>query len=114
LPTPTSPTTPLRCGPTRNDPSNGSTSGTGQVSASGYTSCMTCHAFVLGGGGVLGVAEVGMARALLEARVRPDWVCSTSVGAIHGAAIAADPTPEGAQRLLDMWDALGENGIVGG
>lgn len=75
---------------------------------------MTCHAFVLGGGGVLGAAEVGMARALLEAGVRPDLVCGTSVGAINGAAIAADPTPEGAQRLLEMWDALGDKGMVDG
>ena len=80
----------------------------------GYTSWMTCDAFVLGGGGVLGAAEVGMARALLEAGVRPDFVCGTSVGAINGAAIAADPTPEGAQRLLDMWDTLGKNGMFDG
>ena len=52
---------------------------------------MTCDAFVLGGGGVLGAAEVGMARALLEAGIYPDLVCGTSVGAINGAAIAAIP-----------------------
>ena len=45
-----------------------------------------------------------MARALLEAGVRPDLVCGTSVGAINGAAIAADPR-RGAQRLLAIWDA---------
>ena len=75
---------------------------------------MTRDAFVLGGGGVLGAAEVGMARALLEAGVRPDLVCGTSVGAINGAAIAADPTPEGAQHLLGIWDALGEEGVLDG
>jgi NTE family protein len=75
---------------------------------------VTFHAFVLGGGGLLGAAEVGMARALLEAGVRPDFVCGTSVGAINGAAIAADPTPEGAQRLLGMWEALGRNDMLGG
>ncbi|HZA09511.1 patatin-like phospholipase family protein [Mycobacterium sp.] len=75
---------------------------------------MTCHSFVLGGGGVLGAAEVGMARALLEAGVRPDLVCGTSVGAINGAAIAADPTPEGAQRLLAIWETLGDNGTLDG
>jgi NTE family protein len=73
---------------------------------------MTCSAFVLGGGGVLGAAEVGMARALLEAGVRPDLVCGTSVGAINGAAIAVDPTPAGAQRLLEMWDALAKVGVL--
>jgi NTE family protein len=80
----------------------------------GYTSWMTIQAFVLGGGGMLGAAEVGMARALLEAGVRPDLVCGTSVGAINGAAIAADPTPEGAQRLMEMWEALGRNDMLGG
>src|ERR1700752_2828187 len=75
---------------------------------------MTCNAFVLGGGGVLGAAEVGMARALLEAGVHPDLVCGTSVGAINGAAIAADPTPEGAQHLLAIWDALAEEGVLDG
>ena len=80
----------------------------------GYSSYMACNAFVLGGGGVLGAAEVGMARALLEAGVQPDLVCGTSVGAINGAAIAADPTPDGAQRLLAIWDALAEDGILDG
>ena len=75
---------------------------------------MTRNAFVLGGGGVLGAAEVGMARALLEAGIQPDLVCGTSVGAINGAAIAANPTPEGAEQLLAMWDALTEEGIFDG
>jgi NTE family protein len=80
----------------------------------GYMCWMTSHAFVLGGGGMLGAAEVGMARALLEAGVRPDLVCGTSVGAINGAAIAADPTPQGAHRLLEMWEALGRTDMFGG
>ncbi|WP_156689886.1 patatin-like phospholipase family protein [Mycobacterium sp. Marseille-P9652] len=84
------------------------------VGFTGYTARVTFHAFVLGGGGMLGAAEVGMARALLEAGVRPDLVCGTSVGAINGAAIAADPTPEGAQRLLEMWEALGRTDMLGG
>jgi NTE family protein len=75
---------------------------------------MTRDAFVLGGGGVLGAAEVGMARALLEAGIYPDLVCGTSVGAINGAAIAANPTPEGAEQLLAMWDALTEGGVFDG
>jgi len=75
---------------------------------------MACHAFVLGGGGLLGAAEVGMARALLESGIRPDLICGTSIGAINGAAIAGDPTPEGAQRLLAMWQALGRHGVLDG
>jgi NTE family protein len=82
--------------------------------AAGYCYWMACNAFVLGGGGVLGAAEVGMARALLEAGVRPDLVCGTSVGAINGAAIAADPTAEGAHHLLRLWDGLARDGVLDG
>ncbi len=75
---------------------------------------MSRDAFVLGGGGVLGAAEAGMARALLEAGVRPDLVCGTSIGAINGAAIAADPTPEGVRRLMSIWGALATDGMLDG
>ena len=75
---------------------------------------MSCNAFVLGGGGVLGAAEAGTARALLEAGIAPDFVCGTSIGAINGAAIAAEPTPEGAKRLVAMWDGLADDGVLDG
>lgn len=68
-------------------------------------------AFVLGGGGLLGAAEVGMLQALTEAGVRPDLVLGSSVGALNGAAIAADPTPETVGRLTDLWTALGSDGV---
>lgn len=50
-------------------------------------------AFVLGGGGHLGVNEVGMLQALLERNIMPDLVVGTSVGALNGVAIIADPSP---------------------
>jgi NTE family protein len=59
-------------------------------------------AFVLGGGGVLGAHEVGMLRALTEAGIRPDLVVGTSVGAVNGAVVAADPAAATA-RLSEMW-----------
>jgi len=59
-------------------------------------------AFVLGGGGVLGAHEVGMLRALSEAGIKPDVVVGTSVGAINGAFVAADPAPA-AERLGELW-----------
>jgi NTE family protein len=59
-------------------------------------------AFVLGGGGVLGAHEVGMLRALAEAGIAPDVVVGTSVGAINGAFVAADPAAA-ADRLADLW-----------
>jgi len=59
-------------------------------------------AFVLGGGGLLGAHEVGMLRALTEAGVRPDMVLGTSIGAINGSFVAADPS-EAASRLSMLW-----------
>ena len=52
---------------------------------------MAGTAFVLGGGGVLGAVEVGMAKALLERSIVPDLVVGTSVGALNGALLAAGP-----------------------
>ncbi len=60
-------------------------------------------AFVLGGGGVLGAAEVGMLRALFENEVKPDLVLGTSVGALNGAMVARDPTPAVIDRLTHLW-----------
>jgi NTE family protein len=59
-------------------------------------------AFVLGGGGVLGAHEVGMLAALAEAGIRPDLVIGTSIGAINGVFVAADPDGA-AQRLAEVW-----------
>src|ERR1700761_3886957 len=59
-------------------------------------------AFVLGGGGLLGAHEVGMLRALAEAGIRPDLVVGTSIGAVNGAFIAADPAGA-ADRLGELW-----------
>lgn len=72
-------------------------------------------AFVLGGGGVLGAAEVGMLRALLEAGVVPDLVVGTSVGAINGAFLAADPSVAATGRLAELWQSLaGSDGVFSG
>ena len=60
-------------------------------------------AFVLGGGGVLGAVEVGMLRALFRARIRPDLVLGTSIGAVNGALVAADPTEAVTDRLVRLW-----------
>lgn len=63
-------------------------------------------AFVLSGGGSLGAVQVGMLQALVEAGLMPDFVVGTSVGALNGAAFADDPTPQGVQRLADLWRSL--------
>lgn len=72
----------------------------------------TRTAFVLGGGGVLGANEVGMLRALLEAGIVPDLVVGTSVGALNGAFLAADPTVEATARLTALWRQLSAEGGV--
>jgi NTE family protein len=71
-------------------------------------------AFVLGGGGALGAYEVGMLKALFAAGVRPDLVLGTSVGAINGAAVAAEPSQASVERLIDLWTGLGRAGVFAG
>ena len=71
-------------------------------------------AFVLGGGGLLGSGEVGMLRALLEAGVRPDLVVGTSVGAINGAAVAADPSVAAVETLAEVWQRLADSDVYRG
>jgi NTE family protein len=68
-------------------------------------------AFVLGGGGHLGAYEVGMLKALLESGIKPDAVLGTSVGAINGASLAADPTTDAVARLEQLWTSLSAGGI---
>ncbi len=66
---------------------------------------MTRTAFVLGGGGVLGAVEVGMLRALAESGIEPDIILGTSVGALNGALVAADPGPGVIDRLIALWES---------
>ena len=63
-------------------------------------------AFVLGGGGALGAVEVGMLGALLERGITPDLVLGTSVGALNGAFVAQDPTPDVVDRLTGLWETV--------
>jgi hypothetical protein len=52
---------------------------------------------------VLGAVEVGVLRALFRAGHRPDLVVGTSVGAINGVLVAADPAEAVTDRLVRMW-----------
>ena len=71
-------------------------------------------AFVLGGGGLLGACQVGMLRALLAAGIVPDMVLGTSVGAVNGVVLAADPTPAAIDRLGGLWRELESSGLFAG
>ena len=68
---------------------------------------------MLGGGGHSGAAEVGMLHALLDRGVQPDLVVGTSVGALHGAMVAADPTPASVEKLEHAWAELARLGVLG-
>ncbi|KAA0918327.1 patatin-like phospholipase family protein [Dietzia sp. ANT_WB102] len=69
--------------------------------------------FVLGGGGSLGAAQVGMLEALAEVPVRADLVAGTSVGALNGAVVASDPVGA-AHRLSHIWHDLETDMIMPG
>jgi NTE family protein len=71
-------------------------------------------AFVLGGGGVLGAAEVGMLRAVSERGIRPDVVMGSSSGALNGALFAAEPTTAGVRRLEEAWTSIEPQTVFGG
>lgn len=71
-------------------------------------------AFVLGGGGLLGAVEVGMLRALFEAGISPDLILGTSVGALNGALMAADPSPGVIERLVKLWESAASSKEVYG
>jgi NTE family protein len=55
-----------------------------------------------------------MLRALIEHGVTPELILGTSVGAINGALIAADPSPATVSRLADMWSAIERSDVFDG
>ncbi len=67
-----------------------------------------------GGGGPFGAHEVGMLRALTEHGIVPDLVLGTSVGAINGVAIAAEPTAAGVERLTEAWCDIDRSRVFDG
>jgi NTE family protein len=84
-------------------PSSGRTA-EGSTSA-GLTALPRPVAAVVGGGGVLGAAHVGVGYALEQHGFVPDLIVGTSVGALNGAIVAAHPgTP--ASWLDHVWTKL--------
>jgi NTE family protein len=69
-------------------------------------------AFVLGGGGRLGAAQVGMLGALTDAGIVPDLVVGTSIGALNGAVFARRPHPDAVTELRDLWAEAGGSGLL--
>ena len=55
-----------------------------------------------------------MLRALLEREIVPDLIVGSSVGALNGAFIAADPSTASVTRMVDLWTGLSDRGVFGG
>jgi len=52
-----------------------------------------------------------MLKALMAHGIRPDLVLGSSVGALNGAVVAADPQAEAVSRLEQLWISLRERGV---
>jgi len=63
--------------------------------------------FVLSGGGNRGPLQAGAIKALLEHGIVPDMIVGSSVGALHGAYLAAEPTVAQAGRMIALWRDAG-------
>ena len=70
-------------------------------------------AYVLGGGGSRGAVQLGMLRALATTDLRPDLVVGTSVGALNGAILAADPD-QAAAKLDGIWPRIDRQQVFPG
>ena len=70
-------------------------------------------AFALSGGCAHGAAQVGMLQALFEARIVPDVLVGTSVGAMNAVYVAADPTAARARDLGRLWHTIGRREVFG-
>ena len=55
-----------------------------------------------------------MLKALLDTGIRPDLVVGTSIGALNGAFVAADPRPETAVRLETLWREMTAGEVFSG
>jgi NTE family protein len=70
-------------------------------------------AWVLGGGGFRGAAEVGMAKALAAHAVQPDLIVGTSIGSLNAVVLAAAPVEQSVPLLVDMWAHLRASSVFG-
>ena len=64
---------------------------------------------VLQGGGALGAYQGGVYEALHEAKVEPDWMIGTSIGAINASIIAGNAVEHRLDRLREFWRRMERN-----
>jgi NTE family protein len=58
---------------------------------------------VFQGGGALGAYQAGVYQALHEAKIEPDWIIGTSIGAINASLIAGNEPGDRLDRLKEFW-----------
>ena len=58
--------------------------------------------FVISGGANYGAMQASAMKVLLEAGLCPQMAMGTSAGALNSIYIAAYPTPEGMDKLLEL------------
>lgn len=63
-------------------------------------------ALVLQGGGALGAYQAGVAEALCEHGLMPDWVVGTSVGAVNAAIVVGNDPGSRVARLREFWASI--------
>lgn len=61
---------------------------------------------LLQGGGALGAYQVGVFKGLVENNYSPNWIISTSIGAINSAIIAGNKPELRIKKLLEFWDTI--------
>jgi NTE family protein len=61
---------------------------------------------VFQGGGALGAYQAGVYQALHEARIEPDWVIGTSIGAINASLIAGNEPRARVAKLEEFWNRM--------
>ncbi|GJD50101.1 hypothetical protein OPKNFCMD_2838 [Methylobacterium crusticola] len=61
---------------------------------------------VLQGGGALGSYQAGVAEAMQEGDLAPDWIAGISIGAINAALMAGNPPERRIERLRAFWERV--------
>jgi NTE family protein len=66
---------------------------------------------VLQGGGALGAYQGGVYEALHEAKVEPDWIIGTSIGAINASIIAGNADGDRLDKVKEFWRRMERNAL---
>ncbi|MBN2036872.1 MAG: patatin-like phospholipase family protein [Chitinispirillaceae bacterium] len=76
-----------------------------------YTETNGGFALVLSGGGARGLSQIGILKALEEARIQPDLIVGTSMGAVIGSLSAAGFSADSIQRIVESihWEEVYAN-----